>query len=303
MAYLEPLLEYQQEVEAAKYLRMIYDSLGYTEKKDACVRFLADHILSEGENKVLVAQLSLLFQQHLDQKQTQQAAQEKRKAVSKTIKWVIPIAVFIAVGLIIALRCRHKRQIQAHQAEAAQQMKTKNHQHIEAIEAERQAHHAKQNALSGRLKRSNQELRELKSQVGQQETTTTPQPQAASFADEAICRLIMERVNEGQFKAQMDCRIYKDYALDKEQVTALHEAANRHFKQFTGRIAQAYPALTRGDLDYCCLYLLGLTDADVSALMQKAYPTVSQRSRKIKAILGSETTLPVTLRSFASDNL
>ncbi len=51
------------------------------------------------------------------------------------------------------------------------------------------------------------------------------------------------------------------------------------------------------------LVLLGLTDADVSALMQKAYPTVSQRSRKIKAILGSETTLPITLRSFSSDNL
>jgi hypothetical protein len=31
------------------------------------------------------------------------------------------------------------------------------------------------------------------------------------------------------------------------------------------------PNLSNGDLTYCCLYLLGLSDADVSALMQKEY--------------------------------
>ena len=97
----------------------------------------------------------------------------------------------------------------------------------------------------------------------------------------------------------MDCTVYKDYALAKEQVTALREAADRHFNQFTSRIAKAYPDLTRGDLDYCCLYLLDLNDADIAALMQKAYPTVSQRTRKIKGIFGSEEPLSNLLRSFA----
>ena len=113
----------------------------------------------------------------------------------------------------------------------------------------------------------------------------------------------MNRVNEGQFKSQMDCTIYKDYALGKEQVMALREAADRHFGQFTSRLAKAYPDLTRGDLDYCCLYLLGLSDADISALMQKAYPTVSQRSRKIKAILGKNSPLPIALRGIANNDL
>jgi hypothetical protein len=91
--------------------------------------------------------------------------------------------------------------------------------------------------------------------------------------------------------------------LGKEQVMALREAADRHFGQFTSRLAKAYPELTRGDLDYCCLYLLGLSDADISALMQKAYPTVSQRSRKIKAILGENSPLPIALRGIASNDL
>ena len=112
----------------------------------------------------------------------------------------------------------------------------------------------------------------------------------------------MQRVNEGQFKSQMDCTVYKDYALGKEQVTALREAADRHFNQFTSRIAKAYPDLTRGDLDYCCLYLLGLSDADVAALMQKAYPTVSHRARKMKAIFKSEAPLPTILLDFAKES-
>ena len=110
----------------------------------------------------------------------------------------------------------------------------------------------------------------------------------------------MERVKEGQFKSQMDCSIDKDFALSKEQLVALHGAANRHFNHFTERLAQAYPDLTKSDLDYCCLYLLGLTDADIAALMQRAYSTVSDRSRKLKTVFGSTSPLSITLHRIAN---
>lgn len=285
LVYLQPVFDNKSDretrLQAADFLSKIHDSLGEYAKAESYICFLAQNKAMDADNKVKTSRLNTLFQDYINRKQTQQAAQEKREAVSRTIKWIIPIAVLIAVGLIIALRHRHKRR----------------------LEVERQAHQAKQSALSGRLKRSNQELKTLKEQVSQQETIATPQPQAASFADEAICLLIMERVDEGHFKAQMDCAIYQEFALGKEHLLALREAADCHFNRFTSRLAQTYPALTQGDLDYCCLYLLGLSDADVSALMQKAYPTVSQRSRKIRAIFGSESTLPTTLRSFANDNL
>ena len=83
----------------------------------------------------------------------------------------------------------------------------------------------------------------------------------------------------------------------------MREAADVHFGLFTTRLKQDFPSLTKGDIDYCCLYLLGLSDADISALMQKAYPTVSQRSRKIKAILGKNSPLPIALRGIANNDL
>lgn len=66
-------------------------------------------------------------------------------------------------------------------------------------------HRMEKAALSGRLKQSNKEVRELKGQIRQQ-TKTEP---ASSFTEEPICRLIMERVNDGQFKSKVNCAIYK----------------------------------------------------------------------------------------------
>ncbi|MBR3491774.1 MAG: hypothetical protein IKH44_05710 [Bacteroidales bacterium] len=196
----------------------------------------------------------------------------------------------------------YQQEIEAKKVEARKELEERDKQHMEAIEAERQTHRMEQAAISGRLKRSNQEVRELKDQIKQLDDLAAKTEVAASFDEEPICRLIMDRVNEGQFKAQMDCKLYHDYALGKEQVMALREAADRHFNQFTSRLAKAYPELTRGDMDYCCLYLLGLSDADVSALMQRAYNTVSERSRKLKAIFGSEEPLSATLRSFSIES-
>ncbi|MCQ2321433.1 MAG: hypothetical protein MJZ91_08925, partial [Bacteroidales bacterium] len=99
--------------------------------------------------------------------------------------------------------------------------------------------------------------------------------------------------------AKVDYAVYKDSALDKQQLLDLRLAADRHFNQFTVRLKQAYPKLTNSDLDYCCLYLLGLTDADISALMQRAYNTVNERSTKLRNVFGRENNISNTLRDLA----
>ena len=158
----------------------------------------------------------------------------------------------------------------------------KRHQRIEA----------EKEALSGRLQEQGEALSAMKKRM-----------EAASFAEEPVCRLIMERVNEGQFKSKVDYLVYKDYALTKEQLLALREAADAHFGAFTARLKNDYPALTKGDIDYCCLYLLGVEEADVAALMQRAFNTVCERSRKLKGIFGSDEPLSTTLRKLAKSDV
>ena len=275
---------------AAKALHDVAIGEGDTLKANQYAQFIIEDVAAAAESQKRVSQLNELFQQHLQWKQERAEAERQEAARLRRNRIIVVVCVLVVVAALLAWLLIRRKMKQQRDA-ASQQM-----------EAEREAHRLEKASMSGRLKKSNQELRELKDQMRQQVSSGAPkqEAQAVSFNDEPICRLIMERVNEGQFKAQMDCKLYQDYALGKEQVMALREAADRHFGQFTSRLAKAYPTLTKGDLDYCCLYLLGLSDADISALMQRAYATVSERSRKIKTIFGTEEPLSVALMSFAN---
>ena len=329
MYYLEPVFEKATDVvsqiRAGECLRIVYDSIGDKEKSDKCMRFLTERKKLESENKTLVSKLEELFKTYMNQKQEKQAVEEREKAIKKTMGILIPIAVAVALAIIIVAKFRgmkllkkqqkeanrmleeterqHEEELKKQQTDAKQKMEAEHKHHAEAIETERQTHRIQQAALSGRLKRSNEELRELKDIVQKQEDTISKlETHAVTFTEEPICRLIMERVNEGRFKSKVDYVYYKDYALDKQHLLDLRVATDRHFGQFTTRLKKAYPELTKGDLDYCCLYLLGLTDADIAALMQRAYNTVVERDGKLKKIFGEENTLSVTLRTLANDS-
>jgi hypothetical protein len=316
--FLEPVFlnmdDAISQIQAAEYLRILYDSLEEKEKSDYYVHFLAANKPMEYESDAKISNLSELYKSYLEKKLKQRSEKEKqeerRQATKKTIVVIIPILILIVFILILLIRNKHRKnilakeefhqqQLQAKEANARIKMEERDKQHMEAIEAERQAHRMEQAAILGRLKRKNEEVRELRDQIKRQEKLEATPKHAESFVDEPICQLILERVNEGLFKAQMDCRIYKDYALDKDQLTALRNAANRHYNQFTKRICEAHPELTRGDIDYCCLYLLDLTDADVAALMQRAYNTVNERNSKLRRIFNSEKAIGVTLQAIA----
>ena len=314
--YLEPVFLYAEDhlsqVQAAEHLMTIYDSLGENKKVDQCMRFLAQQKKTEGQSKASVSQLEDLFKVYTDRKLQREAEEARKKSIKKTIGIIVPIAVVFALGILVFAKLKNRKLLKTHQEEAKRALEEAGRQHEqeliqqreEALAAER-THRIQQSALSNRLKRSNEELRELKDQIRQQTDSMNPkqEAQALSFNDEPICHLIMERVNDGQFKAQMDCMNYKDYALGKDDLVALREAANRHFNQFTIRLAKAYPALTQGDLDYCCLYLLGLSDADISALMQRAYNTVNERNSKLRRVFGSENAISITLQAIANESV
>ena len=276
--YLEPVLENSPDKAeiAAGFLRDIAISEADTLKTEQYGRLLVKDASKEAESQARVSKLNDIFQQHLQWEQERADAERQGKARVRRNRMIVATGILAVLAALTAWLLYRRK-----------------------MKAEREAHRLEKASMSGRLKKSNQEVRELKDQIKRQEEVNAKPQQAESFADEPICRLILERVHEGQFKAQMDCKLYKDAALSKEQVTALRDAADRHFNLFTVRLAKAYPNLTKNDLDYCCLYLLGLSDADISALMQRAYTTVNDRGRKMKAIFGTEEPLSVTLRSFA----
>ena len=216
---------------AAKTLHDIAISEGDTLKANQYAQFLIEDVAAAAENQMRVSQLNDLFQQHLQWEQERAEAERQQAARLRRNRMIVAVCVLVVVAALLAWLLIRRKMKQQRDA-ASQQM-----------EAVQEAHRLEKASISGRLKRSNQELRELKDQMRQQAGNGAPKQEAhaVSFTEEPICRLIMERVNEGQFKAQMDCKLYQDYALGKEQVMALREAADRHFNQFTVRLAKAYP--------------------------------------------------------------
>lgn len=308
LVYLTPVFEDMEDAArqkiAARYLYEIFQNQGDTVKAAQFSMYIAGNTVSEGESNAQVSQLNELFQQHLQWEQERADAERQGKIRVQRNRMIVATGILAVLAALTAWLL-HRRKMKEQREEANQQIEVEREAHrleSQKLEAEREAHRLEKASMSGRLKKSNQEVRELKDQIKRQEEVNAKPQQAESFADEPICRLIMERVHEGQFKAQMDCKLYKDAALSKEQVMALRDAADRHFNLFTVRLAKAYPNLTKNDLDYCCLYLLGLSDADISALMQRAYTTVNDRGRKMKAIFGAEEPLSVTLRGFAEES-
>ncbi|MBQ6772370.1 MAG: hypothetical protein IJP44_15510 [Bacteroidales bacterium] len=323
--YLETVFEQKEDITskmmAAENLSSIYQMEGDSIKAQKYASFLAGFTLSEIEKKTYGSKVNEMFKDYLAQKQEKRVELEREKAVKKALWMIVPIAIVVALVVFIVVKLRnkkqlreqkaearklledkerhHQRELETKEAKARKEMEEKDKQHAEVLEAERQTHRMEQAAMSGRLKRSNQELRELKDQIKQLDDLAAKTESATSFNEEPICRLIMERVNEGQFKAKIDCELYKSYALDKQQLLDLRVAADLHFSQLTLRLRKTYPKLTNIDIDYCCLYLLNLTHADVSALMQRAYNTVVERVIKIQKILGSEKPLPVILMDIA----
>ena len=248
--------------------------------------FLVPFANLEENTSEIKSQLTELYKAFGQVQQERHHQREMRRHRNRSIIVVAGLSSLIII--VLALHYNKKRQ----------------KKHLEnQINDEKQAHNLEKKALSVRLKKSNETLRELKDQIKRQDELDVMPKQAALFTDEPIRQLIMKRVKEGKFKSKVNYLDYKDSALSKQQLFDLRVATDQHFDRFTIRLKNAYPQLTNGDLDYCCLYLLGLTNADLAALMQRAYNTVVERDGKLKKIFGKDNPLPITLMGIAKNSL
>ena len=297
--YLETIIEQQENIQskilAAENLCSIYQIEGDSIKAQKYASFLAGFTMSEIEKKKDVSKINEMFKNYLTQKQEKRAEEEREKAIKRVIRIVIPIAVAVALVIFVLAKLRGKKQLRD---------KEKHHQR--EMESERQAHKMQQAALSGRLKRSNEELRDVSNQLEQMLAKTVSSKAELSddykaFVNTPISLYIGDLVHTQQFKSKMDYLIYKDKALSKEQLLALRDAAETNLPRFVSQIRKQFPKLTDNDMDYCYLFLLGLNEADISALMQRAYTTVCDRSRKINRIIGANESLYHTLRNMLSE--
>ena len=282
--YLNEVYNYSESIDSKKQAAEWLVEICKAQERSAEIMEYADFLVpfaNVNENSsFLKSQLTELCNTYEQGRQKSMLQHKQKETLRKSVFITMGIVLVGLVGFIIYLFINMRQR-----------------------ETERHAHRMQQAALSGRLKKSNEALRDTSKQLEKAITEKTAFEQKASvkdyssFRDSLICRQILEMVENQYIKSKMDCSIYKEFALSKEQLQSLRDSADEYMGQFTTRIRNRFPKLTDEDMNYCCLYMLGLNDAEVSALMQRAYPTVCERNRKIRRIIGEKNNLSFALRN------
>ncbi len=265
--------------QAAEWLVEICEAEGRLSEAHEYARFLVPFATANETQSALKSQLTELCYNY---EENRQEALHRLKTQKAAMRWGIALVLAAFVVSVVSLLLVILRR----------RMRT-----------EQYSHKMEQAALSGRLKRSNEALRDVTQQFEQAVAKTAVAEETETFDDYVafmnvpVCQHIIRLVHKQQFKSKVDYMNYKDDALSKEQLLALRDAAEKHLVRFTSHIRKQFPNLTEGDMDYCYLFLLGLKEADISALIQRAYSTVCERSRKINRIIEAKGDLYHTLRN------
>ncbi len=182
--YLFPVFEKTDnilfQIQAAEYLRNIYDSIEEFEKANVCVRFLVEHKKSEGENKALVSKLEDMFKDYMDKKQKKEAEAERERSINKTLKKIVPIAVVVVLTIILFAKLKSKKLLKEQQEKANRILGETEQEHEKELrrlqaEAEQQladAEEKHQQKVEEILKRHEEELKLQKDQSEQEISQT-----------------------------------------------------------------------------------------------------------------------------------
>ncbi len=145
--YLEPVFNNNKEdalqIEIANYLRVIYDSLEYSEKLDEIMLYLALHNKSGADNKAMASKLEDVFQKYLNQKQKEQSEIKRQKSIKKTVGIIVPFVIIFALLIIIVAKQKSKKVLMEQQAKAnkvIEKMEREYEEELKRLQTETEQH-------------------------------------------------------------------------------------------------------------------------------------------------------------------
>ncbi len=166
------------------------------------------------------------------------------------------------------------------------------------LEAESHAHQMKQKALSGRLKSSNEALRNTMKRLEEKEVELKTIENNSikhlsadnyeAFKQMPVCKEILNTVGklyankQKTPKTDMDVREFMDYALSVPQMALLSKTIETVYPNLHASLERIYPNLNRNDWLHCCLYLLQLDKMSICVLLQEPYYTCRRCTLKLE---------------------
>ena len=286
---------------AAKRLLEISKTRNSDQENSEYATFVTQFATASEMQGTLNSDLIELYRQYGQNKAEQIHAQKTRKITVWTIWIVVALIVFIILILVFNKSIRnHNKKLLAQKQVVEKQLK-----------AESYSHKMKQDAIGGRLKKSNEELRLQKEENDKlRKILETNRNQAETnlnkdkwnrlddFMNEDICKEITASLNGKTIKREAKSDAYSELHLNHTQFLRLTVAVEKHFPGFGKKLTNLCPKINRDEMNQCILYLLDFEDVQIAALLSCDYSTVKKRSVKLKKAFGTEKKLRLFIREF-----
>ncbi len=173
--------------------------------------------------------------------------------------------------------------------------KTKK-RHEEELETERLAYQTEQEALRQSLQQQEAKIHALENTLSLQRIEA--ELQREEFLKESVCGKINDSIRNLHITAREGSK--KIVTLTEEDALALKEAVLRHYPNFEAVLLSKNPKLGTDDLLLCYLYLLGLDERQIAALMCKTYSAIKKRAKALRDSMTLEEPLSDYILRFST---
>ena len=258
-------------------------------KYAACLAQFATSTERQGaQNSALIE----LYRQY-GQNKAERTLAKRNEEINVFVNWFVAILAVIIVLIIVfinGVRRRNKELLK--QKQLAEKR----------LESESYSNKVKQKAFSGRLKKSNEELRLQKEEVEKlrkalEASRTQPKwNYLDDLMNEDICKEIVALLRGKHIKRDAKSDAYPELHFGITQLSRLDVAIEKNFAGFGKMLTDSFPKITHDEMIQCQLYLLNLEDVQIAALLSCDYSTIKKRSVKLKKAFHTEKDLRLFIR-------
>ena len=282
--YLSKVFEESERSElkkqAAEWLVEINKAHGKESEVIVYAEYLVPFANLEENNSAVKSQLTEMYNSFRQNELERRHIETIQKNTKSTL--IIIGGLLVALLAVIFIHLRRKKSLKTQ------------------LEAESHAYIMKQKALSGRLKTTNETLRDTLKRLEEKEaelksiennsTNYHNTDNYETFKQALVCQEIMKTVHKlhsnkrNTLKTDMDVTEYKAFALSMPQLNQLSKTVETVFPNLHTSLEAIYPNIDRNEWIHCCLYLLQVDKKCICVLLQEPYYTCRRCTLKLEEI-------------------
>ena len=293
VAYLEPVFRNTNDeisqIQAAEYLRKIYESLGNEAKLNECISFLVNRKASASENKALVSQLDNLFLGFVKQKQGKQTEAEHTKHIKRIVGIIVPIIVLLVLGVIVIAKLRSNKLLKQQQKEAEQELRLLQAEADKALEKSKRKHEEELRQLQDVSEKTLKEIQkkhDLALETVQADNALTAKKAKESLAERLKLIYKASTMNRNKvISDENDFEKVKRYLFGAKDATvwdAMKHCMDETYPNLYAQMAEAYPMFSDVELKICLLSAFKFRTDEIADIAELKNGTVSTYKTNIR---------------------